>query len=45
LHVGTKNLEDYVYIAGKVKKHLHNVGVHSVTIQPEFNEVCKWYIN
>ncbi|KAF6024970.1 hypothetical protein EB796_009620 [Bugula neritina] len=39
LHVGTQNLEDYVYIAGKVKKHLHNVGIHSVTIQPEFNEL------
>lgn len=34
-----RTLEEYFYIAEKVKAVFHNEGIHSTTIQPEFCEV------
>lgn len=39
LHVRTKSVEDYVKIARKIKQYLHREGIHSVTLQPEFESV------
>ena len=44
LHVHTKSLDDYVSAAQAIKHYLHNVGIHSVTIQPEFSHVSSDYM-
>lgn len=38
-HIRCRNLEDYMRIAERVKQFFHDEGIHSTTIQPEFNEV------
>lgn len=40
LHVHTKDVNDYVSLARRIKNYLHVNGIHSVTIQPEFSQVC-----
>ncbi|XP_070563706.1 proton-coupled zinc antiporter SLC30A1-like [Ptychodera flava] len=37
-HIRCRNLTDYMKIAGQVKEFFHNEGIHSTTIQPEFEE-------
>ena len=37
-HVQCKTLADYMAIANQLKEFFHNEGIHSTTIQPEFNE-------
>ena len=34
-----QNLSEYMKIAEKVKEFFHNEGIHSTTIQPEFEDV------
>ncbi|XP_067938329.1 proton-coupled zinc antiporter SLC30A1-like [Watersipora subatra] len=39
LHIHTKCLEDYISLAQTIQIYLHNEGIHSVTIQPEFSHL------
>lgn len=40
LHVRTKDVDNYICLAKRIKQYLHVEGIHSVTIQPEFSQVC-----
>ena len=37
-HVRCQNIHDYMAIANDLKEFFHNEGIHSTTIQPEFEE-------
>ncbi|GAU95565.1 hypothetical protein RvY_07164 [Ramazzottius varieornatus] len=37
-HIRCHNLQEYMEVAVKVKQFFHNEGIHSTTIQPEFEE-------
>lgn len=39
LHVRTTQNADFMQVAAEIKKHLHDRGIHSVTIQPEYDSV------
>lgn len=39
LHVRTTQNADFMQVAVEIKKHLHDRGIHSVTIQPEYDTV------
>ncbi|CAD5120890.1 DgyrCDS9443 [Dimorphilus gyrociliatus] len=41
-HIRCQNMNDYAIISEKVKKFFHNEGIHSTTVQPEFNMVCEF---
>jgi zinc transporter 1 len=41
-HIRCRNLHSYMAVAGKVKDLFHHEGIHSTTIQPEFDEVRLW---
>ena len=36
VHVYTSNVHDFMVVAAKIRKTLHNFGIHSSTIQPEY---------
>ncbi len=38
-HIRFRNLNDYLSAAEKIKNFFHDSGIHSTTIQPEFDEV------
>ncbi|OQV20775.1 Zinc transporter 1 [Hypsibius exemplaris] len=38
-HIRCHNLQEYMRVAGKIKQFFHDVGIHSTTMQPEFDEV------
>ena len=37
-HLSRKNLSNYMSVADKVKKFFHSIGIHSVTIQYEYDD-------
>ena len=39
LHVRTNPDANFMQVAAEIKKHLHDRGIHSVTIQPEYDSV------
>jgi len=39
IHIRCRSASDYVSIAVRVKRLLHDEGIHSVTVQPEFAEM------
>uniref|UniRef100_A0A914P5H2 Zinc transporter 1 n=1 Tax=Panagrolaimus davidi TaxID=227884 RepID=A0A914P5H2_9BILA len=39
VHIHFKNLDDFLQAADVITKYFHQSGIHSVTIQPEFDEV------
>jgi len=40
-HIRCRNLDEYMKIAERVKQLFHDEGIHSTTIQPEFDEVAE----
>uniref|UniRef100_A0AC35GFP1 Zinc transporter 1 n=1 Tax=Panagrolaimus sp. PS1159 TaxID=55785 RepID=A0AC35GFP1_9BILA len=38
VHIHFKNLDDFLQAADMITKYFHQSGIHSVTIQPEFDE-------
>ena len=38
-HIRCHDLQEYMRVAGKIKQFFHDVGIHSTTMQPEFEEV------
>ena len=36
VHVYSSNRHDFMVVAAKIRKTLHNFGIHSSTIQPEY---------
>ncbi len=41
-HITCHNSSEYMKIAKSIKEFLHNRGIHSTTIQPEFIDVLKF---
>jgi len=39
MHVRTNPHADFMQVAAEIKKHLHDRGIHSVTIQPEYDSI------
>jgi hypothetical protein len=37
-HIRCHNLQEYMLVAGKIKQFFHDEGIHSTTMQPEFEE-------
>lgn len=43
VHIHFGNLNDFLQAADVITKYFHQSGIHSVTIQPEFDEVCNFF--